>query len=150
LHSLVYRKDYIIAKEEQIQMHFVTGASSPYVGRRLSIRDILHEPFLLTEKGMGYRRVLDEALEKQSLEVQPVLEIGRTDIITAVLEKGIGISFLPDFVTKDGIARGSLAYLEITDLDIQVWKQLIYHRNKWISRTLHAFLEYVKKTEFRA
>ncbi len=150
LDSHVYSGEYVIAKEERVQMHFVTGAQSPYAKKRsLSIRDVLQEPFVLTEKGMGYRRALDRAIEKMSLEVQPILEIGRTDIITSVLEKGIGISFLPDFVTKDGIDAGRLAYLDITDIEVEVWKQLIYHRNKWISHSLRSFLEYVKCAEFR-
>lgn len=99
--SHVHRKDYIIAKEERISTHFVTGADSPLADRKnLSIKDLLEYPFILTEKKMGYRRVFDEALERMSLEIQPVLEIGRTDLITATLEKSVGISFLPDFVTE--------------------------------------------------
>lgn len=149
LDSHVYNRDYVIVKEERVQMHFVTSAASPLAHRHgLSIRDLLKEPFILTEKGIGYRRVLDSELEKLSLEIRPVLEIGRTDIITTVLEKGIGVSFLPDFVTAEGVAAGKLRRLDVTDLEIQVWRQLLYHRNKWISRCLQAFIEYVKIAEF--
>ena len=150
LDSHVYSREYVIAKEERVQMHFVTGAGSPFAGRKnLSIRDLAAQPFILTEKGIGYRRVLDRALEKMSLEIHPMLEIGRTDIITAVLENGVGISFLPDFVTAGGLAEGKLCYLDVTDVEIDVWKQLLYHRNKWLSRSLKAFIEYVKKAEFQ-
>ena len=149
LDSHVYHKDYIIAKEERISTHFVTTASSPLAGQKqLSIKDILNQPFILTEKKMGYRRVLDETLAKMSLEIQPVLEIGRTDLIIAALEKGVGISFLPDFVTVKKMTEGKLAYLDITDFEIDIWKQLIYHRNKWISRPFDAFINYVMKNEF--
>lgn len=151
LDSHVYGGEYVIAKEERVQMHFVAGASSPFAGRKgLSIRDLLGEPFILTEKGMGYRRVLDKALAKMSLELHPVLELGRTDIITAMMEKGIGLSFLPDFVTEAGVAEGRLAYLDVTDVETEVWKQLIYRRNKWMSHSLQAFIDYVKKAEFRS
>ena len=149
LDSHVYAHDYIIAREERMQMHFVTAAGSKYVGKKaLSIREILHEPFLLTEKGMGYRRALDNALEKMSLQVQPILELGRTDILTEILSSGVGISFLPDFVTKKTVEEGKLAYLDVVDMDVEVWKQLLYHRNKWISHTLRCFIDYVKQAEF--
>lgn len=149
LDSHVYGSEYIIAKEERVQMHFVTGAGSAFAQKKnISFESLLQEPFILTEKGMGYRRVLDNALEKMSLEVQPVLELGRTDIITSILEKGVGISFLPDFVTAEAVAAGTLAYLDVADLQTDVWKQLIYHRNKWISHSLRAFIEYVKDSEF--
>ncbi|MBE6985399.1 MAG: LysR family transcriptional regulator [Ruminococcaceae bacterium] len=150
LDSHVYGRDYIIAKEEPVQMHFVTNVRSPYVGKKnLSMRQLLGETFVLTEEGVGYRRLLDQVLEKMSLEVRPVLELGRTDIITEVLSNGIGISFLPDFVTKELVEAGRLAYLDVLDIQFDVWKQLLYHRNKWISHTLRCFIEYVKRMEFQ-
>ena len=115
----------------------------------MSIRDIAAEPFLLTERGIGYRRVLNEALAKMSLEINPILEIGRTDIITQVLSNGNGISFLPEFVVKEGVESGALAILDVADVQVDVWKQLIYHRNKWMSHSLRSFIEYAKQAEFR-
>jgi len=149
LDSHVYHQDYIIAKEEQISTHFVTGAASPFSGRKnLSLIDIIDQPFILTERKMGYRRVFDEELAKRSLDIQPVLEIGRTDLITAALEDGIGISFLPDFVTAKKVAEGKLVYLDIQDFKFEIWKQLIYHKNKWISKHFGSFIQYVKQKEF--
>lgn len=131
-------------KQERIMAHFVTSASAPVAIRKnLSVRDIVKQPFILTEKKMGYRRVLDEELAKMSMEIQPVLEIGRTDLIVNALERGVGVSFLPDFVTEKKVA-----YIEVKDFEIEIWKQLIYHRNKWISRPLDAFISYVMKNEF--
>lgn len=150
LDSHVYHQDYIIAKEERISTHFVTGTQSPFAGRKnLSIRDIIDYPFILTERKMGYRRVFDEALAQRSLSIHPILEIGRTDLITAALEKGVGISFLPDFVTDSKVAAGKLVYLDVVDFEIDIWKQLIFHRNKWMSKHFHAFIEYVCRKEFR-
>ena len=57
LDSHTYRKDYVIAKEKLLSMHFVTNASSKFASmRNLSIKDIINEPFILTECGQGYRR----------------------------------------------------------------------------------------------
>lgn len=149
LDSHVYQKDYIIAKEEPVSTHFVTGAGSPFAGEKnLSIHDILDSPFILTEKKMGYRRVFDDTLAQMSLEIQPIMEIGRTDLITVSLEHGVGISFLPDFVTEKKVAEGKLVYLDVTDFKIDIWKQLIYHRNKWISKHFKTFIDYVMKKEF--
>jgi len=144
-----YNKDYVIAKEEQLSMHFVTGANSKFAGRKeLSIRDIVNEPFILTEYGQGYRRVFDRELAKKSIEITPVLEIGRTDMITSVLSQSNMISFLPDFVTKKLIDTGELCYLDICDVNIDIWKQLIYHKNKWISKSLKVFIEYIMMQGF--
>ena len=144
-----YNKDYIIAKEQQLPMHFVANAKSKFANQKgLSIRDIAGEPFILTECGQGYRRVLDRELAKKSIDIEPVLEIGRTDIITSVLTKSDMISFLPDFVTAALVEAGELCYLDICDMNIEIWKQLIYHKNKWMSKSLRTVIEYIKANEF--
>ena len=149
LDAHVYQKDYVIAKEETLPMHFVANAKSKFANKkRLSIKDIVGEPFVLTEYGQGYRKVLDKELAKKSLEITPVLEIGRTDIITSVLANADMISFLPDFVTKEMVESGDLCYLDVCDIDIVICKQLIYHKNKWLSSSLKALIEYLKITEF--
>lgn len=145
----LYNKDYVIAKEERLPMHFVASSKSKFANaKKLSIKDIANEPFILTEYGQGYRRVFDKELAKKSLEITPVLEIGRTDIITNLLAKGDMISYLPDFVTKELIESGELCYLDVCDIEIDIWKQLIYHKNKWMSKSLKTFIEYVKLREF--
>lgn len=150
LDSHVYHNDYVIAKEERIDMHFVTNANSPFAGKmNLSIEDIANEPFILTEKGMGYRKLFDKNLAKKSIEIAPVLEVGRTDIITKLLEENDCISYLPDFTTKKKMESGSLVYLDVCGFESDIWKQLIYHKNKWISNCLSVFLDYVKEHEFK-
>ena len=144
-----YNKDYVIAKEEPLSMHFVAKADSKFAGiKNLSIRDIVNEPFILTEYGQGYRRVFDKELAKRSLEIRPVLEFGRTDIITSMISQSEMLSFLPDFVTASMIECGKLCYIDVCDVNIEIWKQLIYHKNKWISKSLKAFIEYIKGAEF--
>ena len=149
LDSHNYKKDYIIAEEQPLSMHFVTSAASPLAAKRgLSIRDIAEEPFVLTEHGQGYRRVFDSELAKRSIDITPTLEIGRTDIITFILAESSMISYLPDFVTKPMIDSGKLRYLDVTDMDTDIWKQLIYHKNKWMSRSLKTFIDFIKECEF--
>ena len=145
----LYNKDYVVAKEQKIPMHFVASSESKFAHcKGLSIKDIIGEPFVLTEYGQGYRRVFDRELAKKSLEITPVLEIGRTDIITSVLIENDMLSFLPDFVTDELIASGKLCYLDVVDMNIDIWKQLIYHKNKWLSKSMKAFIEYIKTHEF--
>ena len=145
----LYNKDYVIAKEEALPMHFVTSKRSRFVGKKnLSIHDIASEPFILTEYGQGYRRVFDKELAKKSMEITPVLEIGRTDVITHILAKSDMISYLPDFVTEELIESGELCYLDVCDIKVDIWKQLIYHKNKWMSKSLKTLIEYIKDNEF--
>lgn len=144
-----YQSDYIIAKEQRVGIHFVTGADSPYAtDKPLTIEQIVAMPFIATEKNTGYRRPLDELLAKKSIELNPILELERTDIIASVLEAGAGVAFLPDFATEKKVREGKLVYLNVVDASFEIWKQLLYHKNKWISRPLSALIEYIKENEF--
>ena len=144
-----YHRDYVIAHEEPVQMNFVAGTASPYATQKeLSLFDIGKFPLILTENGLGYRHILDEEMAKKSIEILPILEIGRTDIITSMLEVGMGVSFLPEFVTRKKVAQGKLVYLNVTDMNADVWKQLIYHKNKWVTKAMHHLIEYIKENEF--
>ena len=149
LDSRVYQQEYVIAKEAPIPTHFVVSSHSPLAkAGALTLEALTAHPFILTERAMGYRRVLDKQLAKYALSVQPILEIGRTDIITRLLEEGNAISFLPDFITRRKVAEGKLCYLNVPQLEADIWQQLIYHRNKWISRPLDTFLRYASEKEF--
>ena len=103
---------------------------------------------MLTEYGQGYRQVFDRELAKRSIDITPVLEIGRTDIITSMLAQSDMISYLPDFVTQRLIDTGELCYLDVTDMKLDIWKQLIYHKNKWMSKSLKTIINYIKENEF--
>ena len=149
LDSHSYHKDYIIAKEEKIPMHMVASSKSKFAGiKGLKMKDIINEPFILTEYGQGYRRVFDKELAMKSLYITPVLEIGRTDIITSMVSQSEMISYLPDFVTKPFLDSGELCYLDVCDINVDIWKQLIYHKNKWLSKSLKTTIEYIKSKEF--
>ena len=100
---------------------------------------------MLTEYGQGYRRVLDKELAKRSLAIAPMLEIGRTDVITSVVAQSNMISFLPDFVTKAKVTSGELCYLDVCDVDIAIYQQLIYHKNKWLSKSLKVLIDFIKQ-----
>ena len=149
LDSHIYDREYVIFREETVKMHFIASAFSPLAKRpSLSVAELLSWPFLLTEKGMSYRRLLDEGLAERSLEVTPVLEMGSARLICSLIGEGAGISFLPDYVTEQDVQAGAIVRLNVRDFEVEIWKQLLYHRDKWVSPQLEAVLEYCAKREF--
>ena len=143
LDSHIYHAEYVIAHEERIHTHFVASPACPLCSRdALTIADLIPYPFLLTERGMSYRRLMDEALAARSLEVSPVLESGSTDQIVYLVAQGVGLSFLPDYAAEEAVHAGKLVRLPVRDLSIDVWKQLLYHRDKWVSPAMQKVIEY--------
>ena len=150
LDNHIYNTEYRILREEKVRTFFVAGAGTRIASASsLSIEELLLQPFILTEKGMSYRRLLEEKLAELSLEVQPVLESGSTELICSLAEQGAGISFLPEYVIKDRVKAGTLVCLPVSGLEIHVWKQLLYHRNKWVSPQMERVLKYCVSREFK-
>ncbi len=150
LESHIYNTEYVIVREEKVEHHFVAAASSPLAGLvRIPARELVQHPFILTEKGMSYRRLLDEQLAQYSLEIIPVLEIGNPYLICDLVQQGVGVSFLPDFVTEKAVKAGKLVYLDVPEIQVNIWKQLLHHRDKWLSPQIDSVLKYCVEKEFR-
>lgn len=149
LDSHIYNAEYLIVREERMRTHFVAAPQCPLAQLgKFSVQQLLDHPFILTEKGMSYRRLMDEKLASMSLEIQPVLEVGSTRQICALVEQGAGISFLPDYVTAREVESGRMIYLDVWDFEIEIWKQLLYHRDKWVSPQMEIVMQYCIEREF--
>ena len=130
-------------------MHFVTGYQNSLNGKKqILLQELICQPFILTEKEMSYRRMLSEYLASCSLEIQPVFEVGNTELICRMLEKNASaISLLPDYVTEKAVQEKRLVRLDVKDFQLAIWKQLLYHRDKWISPQMQAFMNVIKEVQ---
>ena len=146
LDNHIYNNSYVIAAEERVGVHFVVAAKHTLATKKfLTKEDLLHEDFLLTERGMSYRRLLDDWMAKDSLQIQPVLESGSADLICKLVAQGAGIAFLPDYVTASAVAQGTLVRLDAENFHPELWMQLLYHKNKWLSRPMQAVLHHLSE-----
>lgn len=144
----VYHRDYTIDSEERIGTHFVTATSSPIAARSsLTLQEVVTLPCILTESGMSYRKLLEQHLAQHSLQIDPILEIGNTDLICRLVEQGMGIAFLPDYVTEKAVAEGKLAYLDVENLNIEIWKQLLHHRCKVLTPPIRTVMSFFMAPE---
>lgn len=142
LDKKTYFPEWIKVFERPEPIVFVSSASHPFAGeRRIPLKRILSEPLVLTEQGVSYRYDLEQVLAARNLELHPFLETGNTDIIVKMLLHHEGISFLPRYVVQKYIDAGQLSILPVDGPKIQMWSQLIYHKNKWVSPQLQTFLE---------
>lgn len=141
----VYDTNYVIADEEEVGVHFVAAPQHPLAGHTVALEELAAQPLLLTEKGMSYRRIMDEKMARNSLEIQPVLETGRADQICALAEEQAGVGFLPDYVTEDSVRAGRLVRLDVPQCQVVVWKQLMYRREKWVSLPMKAMLDHLSR-----
>ncbi len=142
LDNQLYRSDLVVALSAPEQVVFVAPAGHPLASKDgLTVRDCLEYPFILTEKGFSYRSQLDAFLAERDLEVTPFLELGNTEVIARLVAGGQGLSLLPEFVVREQLRSGNIVRLPVVDFTAALWRQLLYHKGKWISPAMQAFID---------
>lgn len=142
----IYFPEWIKVSEQPEKIFFVASSNSVLAGKKhISIERLLQEPFYLTEKGISYRYAMEQSLAAKGYELHPFLEVGNTDVITRLLLKNKGISFLPEYVVRDYLKDGRLSILDTECDEIVMWRQLVYHRNKCVTPQMDLFLDLILK-----
>ena len=85
-------------------------------------------------------RELDCFLETQGRALTPFLEISNTEFIIRMIRKNRGISYLPLFAVREYAENGELTILDVADFRLTMYQQVIYHKNKWMTKEMDAFI----------
>lgn len=137
--------EFQIVAESVEHIHFVAASDHPLAHRQeIPLTELIREPFYLTESHMSYRHLMDIQLAVHSLKIDPVLEIGNPLQICELIRQSRAVAFLPDYITEDYVKRGELSRLPVPECRIQVWNQLLIHKNKWHSPAITAFIHFYK------
>ncbi len=143
----IYSSDLVTALEKEEDVYFVASPAHGAAARELALEELPDCDFILTERNMSYRKHLDELMASRSLEIKPFLELSSVEMIKTLVERGLGMSFLPRYAVRDSIERGSLVKVSVPETHIEVWRQLIYHKNKWVSPAMRAMIKLIKEYE---
>lgn len=113
-------------------------------GRPHRLEELLPHPFILTEKDASYRRVLDYTLQLRGQTIEPVLQCNNTDLVLKMVRNYKSLTFLPRYTLQEDAAGGMIEEIEVEDLSISIWRQVIYHKDKWVSREMRQFFDMLR------
>lgn len=121
--------DILVQKWLDDEVVLVCGRKHPlWESDLIPVTEIDRLKYVLREPKSSMRIILDKALKDIGIEKIPVaMEVGSTDTIVEMLERGKHVSFLPHFAVKDALAEGSLYHIKIQGLRIK--------RTLWIARS---------------
>lgn len=103
--------------------------------------DLQGEPVLLTEKGCSYRTLFERRLAADGVHPASNVEFTSIEAIKQCVAAGVGIAVLPLMVVARELAQGQLRALPWKQDNFQVYTQLAWHKDRWLSPALAAFLE---------
>jgi len=103
--------------------------------------DLVEECLILTTAGCGYRPVVLAALETHQVRPESIMELSSVGAIKECTACGLGVAVLPKVAVQDDLQRQKLTALGWQGPQFDVRTQLIYHKDKWLTPAIQAFLQ---------
>jgi DNA-binding transcriptional LysR family regulator len=113
--------------------------------QKLSIEQLLKEPWILREKGSGTRETFDRAFHNYNARFNIRLELEHTEAIKRAVESGLGIGCISRLALKDAFRRGSLVPLATPQLDLGRYFYFLWHKQKYQTTGIREFLAACRK-----
>lgn len=112
---------------------------------KVTLTDILNEPFVLREPGSSTRIALENRLQQLGKKIKISMQFGSLEAIKQAVANNLGISILSQFVVDQEVCAGQLHVLHIPELEIKRDIKVVFHKNKKMSAPTTAFLRLLKE-----
>lgn len=120
----------------------VVSPGHPLARRKsISLKELQAAPLILREPGSSPRRMVDETLARGGFTPRVIMESASTLAIKQMAARGFGMAILSQQVVANELRAGSLVQLLLRDADIAYRFYIIFHKGKYLSRTLQAFID---------
>ncbi len=125
-------------------MVLISAAGHP-LSKRVPVTplDIQGETMILCS--CCYRATLKKIFENRGLQVGSILKFANIEARKRCTINGLGITILPRITVEAELIQGTLVDLGWNSPDFNIITQVAYHKDKWISPALHAFLELARE-----
>lgn len=107
--------------------------------------DLSDETILTTEQGCDYRQIFEQMLSSNGVHMGTKIEFTSIEAIKQCVIAGLGIAVLPEMTVEKEIEQGTIAVLPWEGQNFPIATQLAWHKDKWISPSLKAFIEIVRE-----
>lgn len=101
----------------------------------------ISECLIANEKECSYRVIFEEYLGKRGIVPSHTMELWSIEAMKRCVISGLGIACLPLVTVNDEIEDGRLKIIPCVGGFKQIYSQVAYHKNKWISPALSMFID---------
>ena len=131
------------------EMCLIVPADHRWAGeKRVSLKRLVSEPFILRERGSGTLKSLDQSLGSCGYSIENlnvVAELGSTQAICQGIKTGAGVSVISTLAVAEDLQAGKLNALEIDGLNLKRSFYLTRHRYRSPSPLSEALLKFFKE-----
>lgn len=128
-------------------MAIIAAPNHPLTKKRQVIpHDISGQSLILTAPGCSYRELFESILTQTGVKPSSVMGVSSNEVIKKFVCDGWGIGFLPHIVVRQELIANQLIALPWAGPSFNIKAQLIYHKDKWLSPSLKAFINVTLET----
>jgi DNA-binding transcriptional LysR family regulator len=113
--------------------------------KRIPLKRLTQEPFLMREPGSGTRQALERLLAKHRLKVNVRMELGSNEAIKQAIAGGLGISVLSRHTLALDAATKQIVILDVEYFPIRRHWYVSWPRGKRLSVVASAFLDHLQQ-----
>ena len=125
--------------EKKVELGFYTAADTPQESTGVCLDDLKKQKFVLTESNCQYRKRVEAFFERNGIKPDILMESSSTEAIIKIVEKGLGITYLPGLVANEN-QRIKRLHLKDKENEEKLLLQLLMHKNKWKSAIINEFI----------
>jgi LysR family transcriptional regulator, low CO2-responsive transcriptional regulator len=111
--------------------------------RRIALKRIAEETFLLREPGSGTRLLMERVFAEHGLTVNASMEIGSDETIKQTVMAGMGIGFLSSHTVQLELQAKRLVMLDVVGFPIVRNWYIVHRTDKRLSPVARAFKEFL-------
>lgn len=127
------------------RIFLVADPSHPLANHRtVEPLDLSGQKLLLTESGCGYRAKLDRVLALQGVRPGNITEFSSVEAMKQCVRARMGLALLPAVVVARELRQNQFTTLRWAGPSLDISAHAIWHKDKWISPAMAAFLELVR------
>ncbi len=114
----------------------------------VSIGNLEDESFLLPKHDCSYKMQFEQMLTEEKMKSVTIMDFNSIEAIKKCVSKGLGLTVLPEIAVKKEIHRKQLSIIPWAGDIMETAVLMIWHRDKWISPTLQAFMD-LSRSDFK-
>ena len=120
----------------------VSNVDNPLSSKpRVWVRDLADQAIFLPKADCSYRMVLEQMLTEAGITPQTVLEFSTVEMLKDCLKSSQGVTMIPEITVRGEIDRNELSVLHWDEQPLETAVLMIWHKEKWLSPTLKAFMQ---------
>lgn len=133
------------------RLRILVGQTHPWFERpTIFVEDLTQTGWVMRELGSGAQQMLEQALQKWGIDLsqlQVVLVLSSSEMVKAVVERGIGAAALPELMVEKELKLGTLWAIQVIDrqhhscnvLDIVQPIFKLKHKQRFPTQIIQAF-----------